>query len=114
MIPKSGHRFPAFAKPASAGEGRSEKIMLNQKAGSWRTLRKRPMAIALPLCAAPTSKRELQLAVGIKDEKNFREAHLRPALEARLLERTIPEKPQSSKQRYRLIAGTSVSNAAVM
>jgi hypothetical protein len=31
MIPKSGNRFPAFAKPASAGKGRSEKIMLNQK-----------------------------------------------------------------------------------
>jgi hypothetical protein len=38
MIPKSGFRFPACAKPrksgllpfdASAGEGRSEKIMLN-------------------------------------------------------------------------------------
>jgi hypothetical protein len=36
MIPKKpaadlirgGNRFPAFAKPASAGEGRSEKIML--------------------------------------------------------------------------------------
>jgi hypothetical protein len=41
MIPKSGNRFPACAKPwhrfvvlfdASAGEGRSEKIMLKQKA----------------------------------------------------------------------------------
>jgi hypothetical protein len=41
MIPKSGNRFPACAKPcqrlvlsvnASAGEGRSEKIMLNQEA----------------------------------------------------------------------------------
>jgi hypothetical protein len=32
MIPKSGNRFPAFAKPASAGEARSEKIMLKQKA----------------------------------------------------------------------------------
>src|SRR5437870_626990 len=31
MIPKSGNRFPAFAKPASAGEGRSDKIMLQQK-----------------------------------------------------------------------------------
>ena len=30
MIPKSGNRFPAFAKPASAGEGRSEKIMLKK------------------------------------------------------------------------------------
>jgi hypothetical protein len=40
MIPKSGYRFPACAKPwhllivrldASVGEGRSEKIMLKQK-----------------------------------------------------------------------------------
>jgi len=31
MIPKSGNRFPAFAKPASAGEGRSDKIMLTQE-----------------------------------------------------------------------------------
>jgi hypothetical protein len=38
MIPKKpvldsisdGDRFPAFAKPASAGEGESEKIMLKQ------------------------------------------------------------------------------------
>jgi len=29
MIRKSGNRFPAFAKPASAGKARSEKIMLN-------------------------------------------------------------------------------------
>jgi len=31
MIRKSGYRFSAFAKPASAGEGRSEKIMLHDK-----------------------------------------------------------------------------------
>jgi ribosome-associated heat shock protein Hsp15 len=30
MIRKSGPRVPVFAKPASAGEGRSEAIMLNQ------------------------------------------------------------------------------------
>jgi hypothetical protein len=28
MTPKSGNRFPAFAKPASAGEGRSDKVMV--------------------------------------------------------------------------------------
>jgi hypothetical protein len=27
---RDGNRFPAFAKPASAGEGRSAKIMLKQ------------------------------------------------------------------------------------
>src|SRR4029077_15912917 len=30
-IPKSGNRFPAFAKPASAGEARTDKIMRKQK-----------------------------------------------------------------------------------
>jgi len=30
MIPKSGNRFPAFAKPASAGEGKSDKIRRTQ------------------------------------------------------------------------------------
>jgi hypothetical protein len=28
MMPQSANRFPAFAKPASAGEARSKKIML--------------------------------------------------------------------------------------
>jgi hypothetical protein len=30
MIPKSGNRFPAFAKPASAGEARLEKHALGR------------------------------------------------------------------------------------
>jgi len=33
MIPKSGSRFPAFAKPASAGEGRSDKVMPKRERG---------------------------------------------------------------------------------
>jgi ATP-dependent DNA helicase RecG len=60
------------------------------------------VAKILPLCGAAKSKRELQLAVGIRDEKHFRESYIQTALEAGLLERTIPEKPQSSKQQYRL------------
>ena len=34
MIPKSGNRFPAFAKPASAGEGRSDKIMRKKRSAA--------------------------------------------------------------------------------
>ena len=34
MIPKSGDRFPAFAKPASAGEGRSGRIMRKKSKAS--------------------------------------------------------------------------------
>ena len=47
-------------------------------------------------------RRELQEALGLKHEDHFRNAYLVPALDAGLVEMTIPDKPRSSKQRYRL------------
>jgi hypothetical protein len=40
--------------------------------------------------------------LGLKDEKHFRESYLRPALGAGLIEMTIPDKPRSPFQKYRL------------
>jgi hypothetical protein len=48
------------------------------------------------------SRQVLQRALVLKDEEHFRKAYLLPALEAGLIEMTIPEKPRSSKQKYRL------------
>ena len=48
------------------------------------------------------SRQALQSATGLKDAEHFRKAYLLPALESGLVEMTIPEKPQSSKQRYRI------------
>ncbi len=47
-------------------------------------------------------RRALQEALGLKHEDHFRNAYLVPALEAGLIEMTIPDKPRSSKQKYRL------------
>ena len=47
-------------------------------------------------------RQALQSALELKAEKNFRLVYLRPALDAGLIEMTIPDKPRSSKQRYRL------------
>ena len=47
-------------------------------------------------------RRSLQKALGLKAEKNFRLGYLRPALDAGLIEMTIPDKPRSSRQRYRM------------
>jgi ATP-dependent DNA helicase RecG len=48
------------------------------------------------------SRRQLQDALALKDDEHFRTAYLNPALEAGLIEMTIPDKPQSSRQKYRL------------
>ena len=47
-------------------------------------------------------RRAIQDALGLKHEDHFRRAYLLPALAAGLIEMTIPDKPQSSLQRYRL------------
>jgi hypothetical protein len=44
----------------------------------------------------------LQVALGLKARKNFRLLYLVPAIEAGLVEMTIPEKPNSRLQKYRL------------
>jgi len=51
---------------------------------------------------AEKTRGELQEALGLRDPVNFRKNYLLPALEAGLLEMTIPDKPQSNKQRYKL------------
>lgn len=48
------------------------------------------------------SRQELQWALGLKDDEHFREANLQPALQAGLIDLTIPDKPTSRLQRYRL------------
>lgn len=48
------------------------------------------------------SREQLQAALGLADRKSFRERYLLPALAARWIEMTVPTKPQSRLQRYRL------------
>ena len=47
---------------------------------------------------------ELQQALALKHEDHFRDAYLTPALSLGLIEMTIPDKPRSRLQRYRLTA----------
>jgi Fic family protein len=48
------------------------------------------------------SREALQAALGLRDRKSFRERYLKPALADGLIEMTIPEKPNSRLQKYRL------------
>jgi predicted transcriptional regulator len=48
------------------------------------------------------TRQQLQTALEMKDDEHFRKTYLFPALQAGLIEMTIPDKPRSSKQKYRL------------
>jgi ATP-dependent DNA helicase RecG len=61
------------------------------------------VARLLPI-STPRSRQEPLRDLGLSDREHFRKAYLVPALESGLMERTIPDKPQSRMQRYRLTA----------
>jgi predicted HTH transcriptional regulator len=50
------------------------------------------------------SQQEIQVQLGFMDKNHFRENYLNPALEQNIIERTIPDKPNSRLQKYRLTA----------
>ncbi|MBK6849139.1 MAG: hypothetical protein IPG96_16945 [Proteobacteria bacterium] len=58
----------------------------------------------LEVAAVPRPLPELMVPSGRTDRTKFSDQILRPLLEARLVEMTIPDKPRSSKQQYRTTA----------
>jgi ATP-dependent DNA helicase RecG len=48
------------------------------------------------------SRKELQEMLRLKNAEHFRKAYLLPAIDAGLVEMTLPDKPKSRLQRYRL------------
>lgn len=50
----------------------------------------------------PLGNEEIRLAFSLKSLRRLRETYLAPALASGLIEYTIPEKPNSRLQRYRL------------
>jgi len=57
------------------------------------------------------NRTEIMNALGLNDEKHFREHYQQTAVAAGLIEMTIPDKPRSSKQRYRLTAPGKAARA---
>jgi len=56
------------------------------------------------VCTSEMSRNQLQDRLSLKHRVNFTDKYLNPALDAGLIEMTIPDKPRSSKQKYRLTA----------
>jgi len=66
------------------------------------TMEVTPEVRLLSILTSEMTRQQLKEALGLKDDEHFRKAYLLPALEAGLVEMTIPDKPRSSKQKYRL------------
>lgn len=47
-------------------------------------------------------RQDLQDKLGLSDREHFRKIYVQPALDLDLIELTIPDKPKSSNQKYRL------------
>ncbi len=52
----------------------------------------------------PLGNEEIRLAFSLKSRRRLRDTYLNPALAAGLIERTLPDKPNSRLQKYRLTA----------
>ena len=61
-------------------------------------------AIIYALKNGPGSRDEIMTSIGLRHIPTFRKNYLHPALEAGYIERTIPDNPTDSRQRYRLTA----------
>lgn len=56
----------------------------------------------LKIMQGEMAREALQSALGLQDRKSFRERYLKPALAGGLIEMTIPDRPNSRLQKYRL------------
>jgi ATP-dependent DNA helicase RecG len=56
----------------------------------------------LAVMAGEMKRTDIQAALALRREDCFREMYLVPTLTAGMIEMTIPDKPTSSKQKYRL------------
>ena len=91
---QAGSVYVTFQPAALRAAQRNAAGLTPEVAGEVRSL--------LSVCRGSMTRRELQNALALKAEENFRMLYLTPALDAGLVEMTIPDKPRSSKQKYRL------------
>jgi ATP-dependent DNA helicase RecG len=95
--PKPEVRAAARGRPETTGQ------VTPQVPGKYPTSARQVLG-ALAKARGPLSRTALQAASGLRNREHFVNEHLKPLLAAGLIEPTIPDKPRSSKQRYRLTA----------
>lgn len=98
------HRNDAFAEVLTSQVIQSSDAVPHQYPTSTPPVTPPVELLLLKLGQNSLSFSELQTSLGLADRNNFRTNYLNEALNAGFIERTIPDKPSSSKQKYRLTA----------
>lgn len=96
----SGSFFTAVFRPIVA----SEPVSTQQVPSKYPASTPQVLAILNAAASGEKTREELQEAAGIADREHFRKQYIEALLSLNYLERTIPSKPRSSKQRYRITA----------
>jgi ATP-dependent DNA helicase RecG len=85
---------PAYLKALRVGQGQSEQVT--------EQVTEQVARLLVALGGQTLSLQELMHALGLSHRPNFLALHLRPALAAKLIQMTVPDKPNSRLQKYRL------------
>jgi ATP-dependent DNA helicase RecG len=107
----AGHPEPEFAEVAGSvvvtfrpASGSVTPQVTTEVTAQVTTQVTTEVARLLPLCINALSKKELREMLDLRNDSHFRKAYLAPALLNGLIEMTIPDKPNSRLQKYRLTA----------
>ncbi len=85
----------------------AKSFMDSQPTTMQATMQATPQADkVLSFCTEPKTRYEIQQHLGLKNRDHFRKAILKPLLDSGLLCYTIPDKPNSPKQKFIRAAGT--------
>lgn len=76
-------------------------LQITHRAGTKLALSRHQVAV-LEACCSDQPLVQLMQVVGRTDRTKFRNLFIRPLVESGLLQRTVPEKPRSRMQKYRL------------
>lgn len=97
-------KTPEFASSPKLGAGnKHETPHVTQQVAPHDTQQVTPeVNKLLSVIEGEEDRATLQAKLGLKDRESFRRLYLRPALDLGLIEMTIPDKPRSRMQRYRL------------
>ena len=79
----------------------SQEISSVTQSGTQSGTQSRVAIQILDFCRVPRQVCEIREKLNYTNRTKFRQSHIAPLLEAELLEMTIPDKPTSSKQKYR-------------